>query len=387
MPRLIISTVGTSLLTNQISQRRDPKDWSSRLQEMANKTQDEIHKYHQDVKDIIQQLKQRAEKILYDGTTLEIRDASAELNGIYGIYEEDLEKGKEDIHWLIATDTAQGQTTAEIVKKFLVRRGIINTQIYPETGSGFSIATTSNFSEGMAQMIPWIKDLINGYQESYPNNKLKVVFNLVGGFKAIQGYMNTMGMFYADEIVYIFEGGNQLIKIPRLPVNINLTEVEPYKVQLAIMNVGEILTSWEEAKKVPEDWRIVVEPEMTLSTWGQLIWQQCKDVFLAEDKPLKFPKIEYQSTFLDDYRSKPNHEKIVLQENLARVACLLNNHQDGISAVKQDGIFRLRRYAGKHKDIDHFDLLKDRRVSCLAKDGQLYLLHYGEHNYVNDKYS
>ncbi len=387
MPRLIISTVGTSLLTNQISQRRDPKDWSSRLQEMANKTQDEIHKYHQDVKDIIQQLKQRAEKILYDGTTLEIRDASAELNGIYGIYEEDLEKGKEDIHWLIATDTAQGQTTAEIVKKFLVRRGIINTQIYPETGSGFSIATTSNFSEGMAQMIPWIKDLINGYQESYPNNKLKVVFNLVGGFKAIQGYMNTMGMFYADEIVYIFEGGNQLIKIPRLPVNINLTEVEPYKVQLAIMNVGEILTSWEEAKKVPEDWRIVVEPEMTLSTWGQLIWQQCKDVFLAEDKPLKFPKIEYQSTFLDDYRSKPNHEKIVLQENLARVACLLNNHQDGISAVKQDGIFRLRRYAGKHKDIDHFDLPKDRRVSCLAKDGQLYLLHYGEHNYVNDKYS
>lgn len=384
MPRLIISTVGTSLLTNQINLRRDPKDWSSRLQEMANKTQDEICKYHQDVDGIIQQLRERAEDKLYNGTTLEVREASAELNGIYGIYEEDLENGKEDIHWLIATDTAQGQTSAEMVKKFLVKRGIINTQIYPEPDSGFSTATTSNFSQGMAKIIPWLKELIKGYQESYPKNKFKVFFNLVGGFKAIQGYMNTIGMFYANEIVYIFEGVNQLIKIPRLPVDINLTEVDPYKVQLAMMDVAEILTSWEEAEKVPEDWRIVVEPEMTLSTWGKLIWQQCKDVFLAGDKPLKFPKIEYQSTFLDDYRSKPAHEKIVLQENLARVACLLNNYQDGISAVKQDGIFRLRRYVGRYKDIDHFDLPKDRRVSCLAKDGQLYLRHYGEHDYVND---
>jgi hypothetical protein len=52
--------------------------------------------------------------------------------------------------------------------------------------------------------------------------------------------------------------------------------------------------------------------------------------------------------------------------------------------MKQDGTFRLRRYVGKHKDIDHFDLPKGRRVSCLAKDGQLYLRHYGEHDYVND---
>jgi putative CRISPR-associated protein (TIGR02619 family) len=384
MTRLVISTVGTSLLTNQISPRRDPKDWSSRLQEMANKTQDEIRTYHQDVYDIIQKLKERAEESLYNGTTLEIREASAELNGIYAIYEEDLEKGKEDIHWLIATDTAQGQTTAEMVKEFLFKRGIKNTHIYPEPNSGFSTASTSNFSQGMAQIISWLKELIKGYQESYSRNQFKIVFNLVGGFKAIQGYMNTIGMFYANEIVYIFEGSNQPIKIPRLPVDINLPEVEPYKVQLAMMDVAEILTSWEDAEKVPEDWRIVVEPEMTLSTWGKLIWQQCKDVFLAQDKLLKFPKIEYTPDFLDDYRRKPAHEKIVLQENLARAACLLNNNQDGISAMKQDGIFRLRRYVGKHKDIDHFDLPKDRRVSCLAKDGQLYLHHYGEHDYVND---
>jgi hypothetical protein len=52
--------------------------------------------------------------------------------------------------------------------------------------------------------------------------------------------------------------------------------------------------------------------------------------------------------------------------------------------MKQDGIFRLRRYEGKNKDVDHFDLPKDRRVSCIAREDILDIRHYGEHNYVND---
>ena len=39
MNRLVISTVGTSLLINQISDRRDPKGWEDMLQQTANLTQ------------------------------------------------------------------------------------------------------------------------------------------------------------------------------------------------------------------------------------------------------------------------------------------------------------------------------------------------------------
>ena len=380
MPRLVISTVGTSLLTNQIDDEID-SCWNEQLQKYANLTHDEVNQSHPELANKIAQLKERAEQVLDTGNTLEIREASAELNGIYGLYEEDLSQGQEDIHWLITTDTEQGRTTAEIVKLFLVTQGIVNTNIYPEPGSGLSTANTHNFSKGIAQLIPWIQQVTEGYKK-----QTKVCFNLVGGFKAIQGYMNTIGMFYADEIIYVYPLGksNELIKIPRLPIEINKSEVEPYKVLLAMMDSGELLTSWEETKKVPLDWVLVVESEMTLSTWGQLIWNQCKEHFLSQDKPLKFPKIEYKDSFLDDYKSKPSKEKVILQEKLARAACLLNNHTDGISAMKQDGIFRLRRYQGKHKDIDHFDLPEARRVSCLAKNGQLYLRHYGEHDYVND---
>jgi putative CRISPR-associated protein (TIGR02619 family) len=380
MPRLVISTVGTSLLTNQIDLDLDPDDWSKQLEKTANYTTDEINKYHQGIGKIIEKLKQRAEEKLYDDDTdiEEIREASAELNGIYGLYDKELERGMSDTHLLIATDTAQGKVTAGILESFLKSQGISNTSICIQPG--LCIANSDIFVEGMAKLIPYIQSTIVDCQ----NSQYDICFNLVGGFKALQGYFNTIGMFYANEIIYVFEGSNEVIKIPKLPVKVDVLKVEPYKVQLAMMDVGEIPMSWEETKKVPKEWVIIDAQEMTLSTWGKLIWNNCKDELLSKEKPLKFDKIEYTDYFHNDYKSKQSHEKVTLQENLARAACLLKKHKDGISAMKEDGIFRLRRYKGKHKDIDHFDLPKDRRVSCIAKEGTLYLRHYGEHNYVND---
>lgn len=380
MPRLVISTVGTSLLTNQIDLDLDPDDWTKRLQQTANYTTDDINKYHQGIGQIIEKLKQRAEEKLYDDNTdiEEIREASAELNGIYGLYDKELERGMSDTHLLIATDTAQGKVTAGILESFLKQKGLTNTSTCIQ--SDLSTKSTITFTESMAKLITFIQQTIFDSKK----DKYQICFNLVGGFKALQGYFNTIGMFYADEIIYVFEGSNEVIKIPRLPVQVNQSEIEPYKVQLAMMDVGEIPMSWEEAKKVPKEWVIIDAQEMTLSTWGKLIWNNCKDELLSKEKPLKFDKIEYTDYFHNDYKSKQSHEKVTLQENLARAACLLKKHKDGISAMKEDGIFRLRRYKGKHKDIDHFNLPKDRRVSCIAKEDTLYLRHYGEHDYVNE---
>ena len=379
MPRLVISTVGTSLLTNQID-TDDDDEWSKQLEQTANYTTDEINQYYQGIGKIINQLKQRAEEKLYDDDTdvEEIRKASAELNGIYGLYDKKLDRGISDTHLLIATDTAQGRVTAGILESFLQHKGLTNISTCIQ--SDLSTKSTSTFTEGMAKLIPFIQQTILDCKK----DKYQICFNLVGGFKALQGYFNTIGMFYADEIIYVFEGSNEVIKIPKLPVKVDVLKVERYKVQLAMMDVGEIPTFWEEAKKVPKEWVIIDAQEMTLSTWGKLIWNECKDELLSQEKPLKFDKIEYTDSFHNDYKSKPSHEKITLQENLARAACLLKKHKDGISAMKEDGIFQLRRYKGQHKDIDHFDLPKDRRVSCIAKEGTLYLRHYGEHDYVND---
>ncbi|GET41933.1 putative CRISPR-associated protein [Microseira wollei] len=379
MPRLVISTVGTSLLTNQIDINLDPDDWFKQLEQTANYTTDEINQYYQDIAQIIEELKQRSEEKLYDDDTdvEEIREASAELNGIYGLYDKKLEQGISDTHLLIATDTAQSRVTAGILESFL-QHGLTNISTCIQ--SDLSTKSTSTFTEGMAKLIPFIEQTILNCKK----DKYQVCFNLVGGFKALQGYFNTIGMFYADEIIYVFEGSNEVIKIPKLPVKVNRAEVEPYKVQLAMMNSGEIPTSSEEAKKVPQDWVLVDGNEMTLSAWGQLIWNQCKDEILAEEL-LNFPKLEYASSFKDDYHNQTDIQKRVkLQETLAKVAYLLTKHKDGVGALKKDGGLQFERYT--NTSIDHFRDTLGLRVTCkVLEKSNLSLRYYGTHNHVERK--
>ncbi len=223
MPRLVISTVGTSLLTNQID-IDDDDEWYNQLEQTANYTTDDINQYYQGIGKIINQLKQRAEEKLYDDDTdvEEIRKASAELNGIYGLYDKKLEQGLSDTHLLIATDTAQGRVTAGILESFLQHKGLTNISTCIQ--SDLSTKSTSTFTEGMAKLIPFLQQTILDCKK----DKYQICFNLVGGFKALQGYFNTIGMFYADEIIYVFEGSNEVIKIPKLPVKVDVSKVERY---------------------------------------------------------------------------------------------------------------------------------------------------------------
>ncbi|HBY78001.1 MAG TPA: CRISPR-associated protein, partial [Cyanobacteria bacterium UBA11148] len=207
MRRVVISTVGTSLLTNQA----DSQEEKQRLNNEANCKDDQISS---EVEGIITKLKEKASAKL-KGTDAEIRKASAELNGVYGLYKGNLkqgtEKGKQDLHFLIATDTTQGQATAQIVQSFLQDKGFI-VEIPPL--EKLSTASTDNFTHGITELIKWIDETIPGYKKS----GYEIYFNLVGGFKSLQAYVNTIGMFYANEIIYIFEGHNsEVITIPQLP--------------------------------------------------------------------------------------------------------------------------------------------------------------------------
>lgn len=374
MPRLVITTVGTSLLTNQID-RGFEDNWATRLLDTANCTDAEIEKHHEDVTDIIADLKVRAEEKL-QGDVDDIREASAELNGIYGLYEDNLEEGKEDIHLLIATDTKQGRLTAEIIEKFLKSQGLRNISTYYPPG--FSLASTNIFLEGMADLFYFLQDTIYAAKKE----QYTICFNLVGSFKAVQGYLNTIGMFYADEIVYVFEGSNEVIKIPRLPVDINKSKVEPHKVQLAMMSQGDILASWDKAKIIPQDWVLVDGNEMTLSTWGNLIWSQCKEEFLS-GKLLSFPNINYESSFEKDYGNiKDIKEKLQLQETLAKVSCLLMKHDNDTTPLKEDGGLQYEVYKkSDRKQVEglaHFRVTQALRVSCVKVKDALLLRHYSQ---------
>jgi len=372
--RLIISTIGTSLLTNQIN-RQTENNWYGKLRDTANLT---LKETPDEVKEILTALETRAASIINQASVTEIRRASAELNGIYGIYQDKINRGKQDIHWLIATDTAQGITTANIVKNLLRSQGIINVNTFiPEK---LSTASSETFEKGIVQLIKWMGETIPGYQNQY-----KICFNLVGSFKSLQGYLNTIGMFYADEIIYIFEGQkSEIITIPRLPITVNASEIEQYKTPLAMMDQGEIPVGEQVLTDIPENYIFSDGEEVILSTWGQLLWNQCKEEILAGEL-LKFPRIKYQRSFLDDYKNiRQNHEKIKLQEALAKVAQLLALSQGNIAPLKADGGIQYNRYINTN-NIDHFRVDLSQRVSCDVVKKELNLRYYGSHDYVQGK--
>jgi putative CRISPR-associated protein (TIGR02619 family) len=374
MPNIIISTVGTSLLTNQVDRKNpDEESWFKLLFDCAN---EKVAGITAEVTQIISTLRQRAESKLKDADHTTIRRLSAELNGIYGIYEDNLDRGKVDIHYLIATDTAQGQTTAEIIRDFLCQRNIPNVNI--QSPKGLSTSSTKDFSSGVDDLITWLESEIVPMRASY-----QVYFNLVGGFKSLQGYLNTLGMFYADKIIYIFEGkGSQLITIPRLPIDIDIEQLKPHAVTLALLAEGDGLDSSAIAD-ISEGLIGEVDGKYILSSWGLLIWRRTKQVLLG-GKLLEFPGLGYQDKFRADFNSQNDVTKRVdLQETLARVSYLFTTHQGNTQALTGGGL----QYAPlKGQNIDHFRVNQGMRVSCRVEGGKLVLYRYGEHEINENPY-
>jgi hypothetical protein len=64
---------------------------------------------------------------------------------------------------------------------------------------------------------------------------------------------------------------------------------------------------------IPEALVYVIDDEMTLSTWGKLVWGECKDEILAQEL-LPFPRLIYQQkTFIEeDYNTSKDKGKRVL---------------------------------------------------------------------------
>ena len=280
-PKLIISTVGTSLLSNVIGYN---KEWRKKLQLTSNLRQDEID---EEMLNILNSAEAAIMEKLRRGNIKDVRNISAELNGVFGVYEAQPED-KRDIHFLIASDTVQGRFTARLIDIFLKSRGS-NSQVF--VPPKLCTANTEAFSSGIKELIEWCDQVIPGYIEK----KYKVIFNLVGGFKSIQGFMNTIGMFYADEMIYIFESPNsELIKIPRLPIKIDSHIFKKYAVQFALMAQNGILPETE--IPVHESLIDTDGKNAMLSGWGLLTWNNVKKNVL-KDRLLDFPYIRYSDSF------------------------------------------------------------------------------------------
>jgi CRISPR/Cas system-associated protein Csm6 len=371
MPRCILSTVGTSVLTNAA-----PQDLAKLLRETANLREDELSAEQRSAIDHrVTEMQRRLEA----ASIADRRRLSAELNGLYALCGGHLQSHPPDSHFLLATDTYQGQATAGLIRDVLESERAGHVTLF--TPSGLSTRSQSAFVGGIREVIRWCDATLEPFRDA----RYRITFNLVGSFKSLQGYLNTIGMFYADEIIYIFEDpAASLIRIPRLPIQLDLQFFRAHRdlaAQLAENRTvpPEALVNWPETL-----WEEYAPGQAGLSTWGALIWERGKQQLLDENL-LHLPRLVYERSFIRDFEQHANRrERVVLQECLARVSVMLQDSGGDPAVLKRHGGLRYDNYSGANADLGHFRVNQNLCVSCRADKGQLHLLHFGGHDAVND---
>ena len=262
MNTVTISTCGTSIFTNG-TKGEDVKF----LRDNANKNKSDYSK--EDIERIENIIIEKREKLL-NASLNEVRALSAELNGFISFYGNGskLDEAAKDVHYLIHTDTYQGVAASELIREWGAKYKIPMTPILIDDLNTGSI---EEFRLGINNLVKWCVDTLPGYRDQ----KYKVIFNLVGGFKSLQGYMQTLGMFYADETVYIFETGGELLRIPKMPVDFS------ENAKRAVLNNFEAFRrmqreslSRSECSEIPETLLDIIDGKCTLSAWGQIIWEE-----------------------------------------------------------------------------------------------------------------
>jgi putative CRISPR-associated protein (TIGR02619 family) len=372
-PLLLLSTCGTSLLTNLLRQRNDFGLSVPDLIRLANvRTIDHIPAEQRDRLDsFLRYGRERIDNLNAE----EAVQASAEINGITKL---DGALGENSLHYLLATDTYLGQQTAGLVERWLHRQGQrVNIFRIP----GLTTESTEAFMSGAKELLRFTDETIGGFSGSH-----RIVFNLTGGFKSLLGLMTTLGTFYADEIVYVFERSPDLIRIPKLPIQLDDELIERHAATLLRMAHGECCPASEVGDLPPALLDTIGPNAYGLSVWGELVWRKFSDRILS-DRLLDLPHLHYESSFRQDFERLEQPDRVQLQRTLARVSGLLAENGGSREALlgHRAGGIKYEQFTGKHDRYGHFRFGRGLRVSCEPASAKLLLRHCGQHDYVNDR--
>lgn len=260
---LLLSTCGTSVLTNDADS--DTLNW---LKDIANKANlsaadDERLKEHVDAR----------KKLLLQANPAERRRLSAELNGVAAVLER--WKPRRIQHLLVHTDTATGRGAADIVAAILEKDG---GQVQSLTAGGFQTDDFPSFREALAELTVEIEKWIPTSRQGSTT-----LFNLTGGFKSANAYLQALGMLYADRCVFLFESASTLMEIPRLPVKLaEAEEVRPCAKLFRQLAYGYSVDE-KAAVGAPDSLLLVDDGRVTTSVLGDAVWGRVHKTLLGEE--------------------------------------------------------------------------------------------------------
>ena len=371
-PWLIFSPVGTSLLSNSVEQ-----NIYGLVRKNANHAKADVPPEERE--ELEAHLAARRKHLL----SLEPDEASvmsAEIAGIVRLYSEEnrnfisKKQSIPDDHYLLCTDTWLGRETGKMVQEWLMHMG---QNVQPLPGfSGLQTADIEEFNAALPDMVKWIYEYITPLR-----NRFRIIFNLTGGYKIIQGCLQTIAMFVADESVYLFETAGQLIHIPKLPVALDFESIiVKNSTQFRKMEIGMDVTR-RECAGIPDSMYMNIDGGLTLSAWGELGFSEVKGKLFSEKilEPLS-DNISYSRNFLKKAEKIPPDRKLILNQQMDKLAVFISTGDPSRNTPKLS--FKklagnpcppstLECYAWSDKDA--------RRVFCHFEGNTLMIDNLGKH--------
>ena len=154
MPNLIISTCGTSILTNQA-----PEDLRKLLNKYSNvKKPTECPDNHREM--IEYHLTQRLTEIL-EASDSDLAKFSAEMNALLKFYGDNKKNQKQDMHILIHTDTWLGRETGNALKAILEKQGF---SVDTPTITDLRTENIQEFQLALSELAQWATTDIKAYK-------------------------------------------------------------------------------------------------------------------------------------------------------------------------------------------------------------------------------
>ncbi len=309
---LVVSTCGTSLLTNGAC----PED-RSWLTKIANEP------YVDEAR--LMPIAENRSKRLATADDAERRSMSAEINGIGAVL--DRYKPNQVFHILVHTDTALGRVSSELVQSCLGGQSTLMSS------GGLRSDHLASFRVALADLTKQIDQVVREYRDQ----GWFVIFNLTGGFKSLNGYLQTLGMILADRCVFLFEGAPELMEIPRLPVR--LSEVDDLREHIVIFRrlaVGYEMDA-ASAGDVPETLLMEYEGKVTTSVLGDVAWTRCRDALLAERllEPLS-TKVRIADAVRKAFASLETNQKVQVNEAIDEFCA----YTDGVRPLTKSRTFK-----------------------------------------------
>ncbi|KAB2965033.1 MAG: putative CRISPR-associated protein [Thermoanaerobaculia bacterium] len=301
---LLVSTCGTSLLTNGTS--AEDRAW---LTKVANDCEVDSSRLGPIVED------RRAVLAAADEPTR--CRMSAELNGIAAVHRR--YTPRQVSHVIVHTDTALGKAAAQLVDAALGNAALLLS------AAGLRTDNLSSFRAALADLSAQLDTLV----ASYRAQGWFVVFNLTGGFKSLNGYLQTLAMILADRCVFLFEGAPELMEIPRLPVRLaEVDELRAHARTFRQLAVGYAVAA-DAAQGVPDSLLMEVDGEVTTSTLGDVAWARHRATLFSEQlHPPLSRKLQVAESVRREFAGLQSEQKMQVNEALDEFSAYLDNARE-----------------------------------------------------------